>query len=82
MVTLTDPEGFPMNLIFGQTPASAGPYPDILEVNYEIEKPRVRRFQRFEPGPAAVHKVCHLIFHALLDSIISSSAVRDKLTSN
>ncbi|KAJ5352470.1 hypothetical protein N7452_001444, partial [Penicillium brevicompactum] len=59
LLTLTDPEGFPMNLIYGQTPASAGPYPEILEINYEVEKPRVRRFQRFQPGPAAVHKLGH-----------------------
>lgn len=57
MVTLTDPEGFPMNVFFGQTQAIPGPYPKILEINYETEKPRVRRFQRFQPGPAAVHKV-------------------------
>ncbi|KAJ5333459.1 uncharacterized protein N7506_007242, partial [Penicillium brevicompactum] len=59
LLTLTDPEGFPINLIYGQTPASAGPYPEILEINYEVEKPRVRRFQRFQPGPAAVHKLGH-----------------------
>jgi hypothetical protein len=57
MVTLTDPEGFPMNLVFGQTPATPGTYPEKLEINDETEKPRVRRFLRFQPGPAAVHKV-------------------------
>lgn len=57
MVTLQDPEGFPINLLFGQTLTNPGPYPKILEINYETEKPRVRRFQRFQPGPAAVHKV-------------------------
>jgi hypothetical protein len=59
MVTLTDPEGFPMNLLFGQTPTTPGPYPEKLELNYETEKPRVRRFLRFQPGPAAVHKVSY-----------------------
>ncbi|KAJ6023496.1 uncharacterized protein N7446_013859 [Penicillium canescens] len=59
MVTLTDPEGFPMNLLFGQTPATPGTYPEKLELNYETEKPRVRRFLRFQPGPAAVHKLGH-----------------------
>ena len=57
MVTVHDPEGFPMNLIYGQTPAEPGPLPDPLEYNYEKEKSRVRKFQRFDPGPAAVHKV-------------------------
>lgn len=59
MVTLIDPQGFPMNLFYGQTPVTPGTYPDKLIANYEVEKPRVRRFQRFQPGPAAVHKVSH-----------------------
>lgn len=58
LLTLTDPEGFPLNLIYGQTPGEVKEYPPKLLLNYEIEKPRVRRFQRFELGPAAVHKVC------------------------
>lgn len=57
LLTLTDPEGFPVNLMYGQTPADCGKYPPTLLVNYEREKPRVRQFQRFVPGPAAVHKV-------------------------
>lgn len=64
MVKLTDPEGFPINLMFGQTPATTGNFPHKMVVNYENEKPRIRRFQRFNPGPAAVHKVCHKVsFH-------------------
>lgn len=59
MVTLHDPESFPINLFFGQTPATPGPMPEILTTNYEVEKPRVARFQRFKPGPAAVHKLGH-----------------------
>jgi hypothetical protein len=57
LVTFSDPEGFPVNLIFGQTPAVADTSPVKLTYNYETEKPRIRRFQRFEPGPAGVHKV-------------------------
>lgn len=59
MVTLTDPEGFAMYLFYGTTSVTPGTYPNKLIANYEIEKPRVRRFQRFQPGPAAVHKVSH-----------------------
>jgi len=59
MVTITDPEGFPINLLHGQTPKPAGPMPEILSTNYEVEKPRVAKFQRFKPGPAAVHKLGH-----------------------
>ena len=57
LVTVHDPEGFPVNLIYGQTPAESGPMPPQLEYNFENEKHRLRRFQRFNPGPAAVHKV-------------------------
>lgn len=57
MLTVIDPEGFPLNLIFGQTPAATGTYPEKLVLNYEAEKSRVLKFQRFNPGPAAVHKV-------------------------
>src|SRR5271165_3775960 len=57
MVTLTDPEGFPVNLMFGQEAAKNAEFPEKLILNYEKEKPRTRRFQRFQPGPAAVHKV-------------------------
>jgi hypothetical protein len=59
MVTLHDPEGFPINLLFGQSKKEAGPYPEILTTNYENDKPRKARFQRFTPGPAAVHKLGH-----------------------
>ncbi len=60
MVTLQDPEGFPVNLIHGQEPAKAGKLPETLVYNYEGDKPRIREFQRFEPGPAAIHKVRRL----------------------
>jgi hypothetical protein len=59
MLTITDPAGFPVNLIHGQRPADRGDYPDKLLQNYEVEKPRVRKFNRFTPGPAAVHKLGH-----------------------
>ncbi|OAQ99504.1 hypothetical protein LLEC1_01700 [Akanthomyces lecanii] len=59
MVTAYDPEGMPINLVHGAAPAEAGTLPAKLIVNYEVEKPRERMFQRFEPGPAAVHKLGH-----------------------
>ncbi|ORY16639.1 Glyoxalase/Bleomycin resistance protein/Dihydroxybiphenyl dioxygenase [Clohesyomyces aquaticus] len=59
MVAMVDPEGFPINLIYGQEPAEGGPMPEILTTNYETQKPRVARFQRFKPGPAPVHKLGH-----------------------
>ncbi|OKL61071.1 hypothetical protein UA08_03339 [Talaromyces atroroseus] len=59
MLTLTDPEDIPVNLIFGQTPAEPKSYPEKLTINYEVEKPRALKFQRFTTGPAAVHKLGH-----------------------
>jgi hypothetical protein len=64
MVTITDPEGFPFNVICGQEPRPMEPSASLSErltFNYPDEKQRVRRFNRFEPGPAAVHKVYLLI---------------------
>ena len=57
IVTVTDPEGFPISLIYGQAPAQAQSMPEKIILNDEIDKPRARKFQRFSPGPAAVHKV-------------------------
>jgi len=58
LVTLIDPEGFPVNVVFGQEPTNIEvSHPEKLTQNYPGEKPRRRKFNRFEPGPAAVHKV-------------------------
>ncbi|KAH8689430.1 Glyoxalase/Bleomycin resistance protein/Dihydroxybiphenyl dioxygenase [Talaromyces proteolyticus] len=59
IITLTDPEGFPISLFYGQKPAETGDYPKKIVLNYEVEKPRARMFNRFSPGPAAVHKLGH-----------------------
>lgn len=59
ILTLHDPEGFPINLMYGQTPAEKGTLPEKLIYNDESDKPRVRKFNRFSPGPAAVHKLGH-----------------------
>lgn len=57
IVSIEDPQGFPCNFIYGQTAPEPRPKPEKLIVNDESDKPRARKFQRFEPGPAAVHKV-------------------------
>ncbi|KAK1808201.1 hypothetical protein LTR12_017442 [Friedmanniomyces endolithicus] len=59
LLTLHDPEGFAINLMYGQEPAPKGEYPSKVIVNDEVDKPRVRKFNRFTPGPAAVHKLGH-----------------------
>ncbi|KAF3939220.1 hypothetical protein ABW19_dt0209039 [Dactylella cylindrospora] len=61
MVTVIDPEGYPVNFIHGATPR---PEPtkkpaEPLQVNDEFSKPRRGAFQRFQPGPAAIHKLGH-----------------------
>ena len=63
LVTAIDPEGFPVCFIHGQEPAEMGKLPEKIIINYEQEKPRVREFQRFKEGPAAVHKVCRTEFN-------------------
>lgn len=58
-LALRDPEGFPVNLMYGQQPAEKGELPQKVILNDETDKPRVRQFNRFTPGPAAVHKLGH-----------------------
>ena len=57
IVTLMDPEGFPISLVHGQVKGQAQAMPDKIIINDVCDKPRVRKFQRYKPGPAAVHKV-------------------------
>lgn len=60
IVTLTDPSGFHVHLVHGQTPKPADPLPlEKLVINYEDSKPRKGQFQRFEPGPAPVYRWGH-----------------------
>jgi hypothetical protein len=59
IVTLSDPEGLPISLVHGVAPGEAQPLPEKIIINDEVDKPRTRRFQRFQPGPAAVFKVRH-----------------------
>ncbi|GKZ85857.1 hypothetical protein AnigIFM56816_000702 [Aspergillus niger] len=59
LLTLTDPEGFPFNLIYGQQEVTAKQdlFFDKVLLNFPDDKPRVRQFNRFQPGPAAVYKL-------------------------
>jgi hypothetical protein len=43
--------------MFGQKEVENLKYPEGLLINSEKDKPRKRAFQRFQAGPAAVHKV-------------------------
>ncbi|KAL2871259.1 2,4,5-trihydroxytoluene oxygenase [Aspergillus lucknowensis] len=60
IVTLLDPVGHQVHLVYGQEKrAPEDPKMEKLTVNYEDEKPRKGRFQRFKPGPAPVHRWGH-----------------------
>jgi len=56
-VTIIDPEGFPVHLVYGQEPVETGNLPEKLIYNVESAKAREGAFQRFQDGPAAVYKV-------------------------
>ena len=59
VITLTDPEGFPVNLIWGQSQVSSGleTPKEKLIFNTGEDKQRKAKILRFKEGPAAVHKV-------------------------
>jgi hypothetical protein len=44
LVTIIDPEGFPVCFIYGQESAEVGRLPEKIIINYEQEKPRVGEF--------------------------------------
>lgn len=60
-LTIIDPEGFPVSLIWGQSSdlGEDRTHPERLIYNFETDKNRVNQFQRFKEGPAAVHKLGH-----------------------
>lgn len=60
IVTLTDPAGHLVHVVFGQEEKPTESLDlEKLTVNYEDEKPRKGKFQRFRIGPAPVHKFGH-----------------------
>jgi hypothetical protein len=70
---VTDPEGYPLNVTWGQEQMQLESTfsPQNVVFNYPKEKPRIRQFNRFQPGPAAVYKVRFLYslsaIHGLID---------------
>ncbi|KAL2070823.1 hypothetical protein VTL71DRAFT_13849 [Oculimacula yallundae] len=60
IVTCVDPVGHTFHFVYGQTEKEASsPHLEKLTVNYEDEKPRKGRFQRFDQGPARIHRWGH-----------------------
>lgn len=59
-VTLRDPAGHAVHLIHGwQETTASPPHLQKLIINFEDDKPRKGKFQRFEPGPAPVFRWGH-----------------------
>lgn len=64
-VTVTDPIGFSVHLVYGQQKKQkTDPYtnPENLQIlvpNYEDKKSRLGKFNRFKPGPAPVYRWGH-----------------------
>lgn len=59
-VSLTDPFGQKVHLIYGQQLASPLPHPSLpKDANFPTTKPRKGEFHRPQPGPAMVHKLGH-----------------------
>ncbi|EXJ87574.1 hypothetical protein A1O3_04534 [Capronia epimyces CBS 606.96] len=60
-VTFHDPvDGFPFHLVYGQTPLTDEQLLPELQFNFPAHKQRpAGRYQRFEKGPAPVHKLGH-----------------------
>lgn len=61
-VTFYDPQdGFPFHLVYGQEESTPGSGYSELNYNYPQKKNRdVNKMQRFNPGPAMVHKLGHV----------------------
>ena len=62
IITVTDPAGFKIHLVHGQKEKSEMDIPSNVRrvvFNYEDEKPRKGKFQRFEPGPVPIAKWGH-----------------------
>ncbi|KAF2165395.1 hypothetical protein M409DRAFT_36898 [Zasmidium cellare ATCC 36951] len=59
IVTSTDPEGFPLSLVYGEDQREPDEMPPEILMNDEVRKPRQRKFQRFTAGPATVFRLGH-----------------------
>lgn len=71
IVTVHDPEGFPVSLVHGQEPVDSQEPSVKITSNHAQDKPRIREFLRFKPGPASVYKVrfrksLSLVLHSCL----------------
>ena len=60
-VRFTDPDGFPVEVVHGRTPAEALPTQRALPYNTGREQPRKNQLQRVERGPCRVKRLGHCV---------------------
>lgn len=61
VVRLTDPDGYLVEVVAGQTKADPAPLPADQPVNSAAAKPRFRQSVRLDPGPAHVKRIGHAV---------------------
>lgn len=60
MITFRDPDGIPVNLVWGLEERSPKLSPkEVPDINYPVQKIRKGEFRRFERGPCPVFKLGH-----------------------
>lgn len=60
-VRFTDPDGFPVEIVFGRKPSDPLPVRCALPLNRGSERARQGVLQRIEPGPAQVKRLGHVV---------------------
>lgn len=61
VVRLTDPDGYTVEVVAGQTKAESTPLPADQPVNTATAKPRFRKTVRLDPAPAHVKRIGHAV---------------------
>jgi len=77
IVTLSDPDGFQVDVIAGDTPAAALPLPSREAVNNGHETPRTNQVKRVASGPAHVKRLGHAVLN-VTDFRISERWYKDR----
>jgi catechol 2,3-dioxygenase-like lactoylglutathione lyase family enzyme len=61
VVRLTDPDGYSVEIVAGQTKSAPAPLPADQPVNTAAAKPRFRRTVRLDPAPAHIKRIGHAV---------------------
>lgn len=83
MVIFHDPEAFLISLVYGQEPVDRQEPPVKITINCTQEKPWIREFLRFKPGPAAVYKASFIssLSRVLVSCLVSLLTMRSLMRS-